>query len=83
MSNNDLLELKKIIEEKKQAYSEANVKINILMETLEKEYNCSNVQEATEYLKDLEEQKKELQNKIEVGIMELKNELGIDSNRDK
>jgi hypothetical protein len=74
----DLLKIKTNLDKDEKTQSESKIKSELILEGLKKNFNCNSLEEAEIYQKELINAKKDLQNELSSGIIELRNELGIE-----
>lgn len=74
MDENDLLKLKKDIDEAKQKYSEHKGKKEYLLKELKEKWGCSTVEQAKKKLEKMDAEIDDLASKIEEGLKEIENE---------
>jgi hypothetical protein len=76
MPEQDLIKLKEAIDKAKTEESQLVGQHSQLSKTLQEDFNCKDIKEAKKYLADIEDRIKEKKNILEIGVKELKSELG-------
>jgi hypothetical protein len=72
----ELLDIKTEIENRKTKRSELDGALKSQFQSLKEDFNCTTIEEAKQYLAELSEERDELKLKIEIGIEEVKKQLG-------
>lgn len=78
MEKHELIELKEKIDKKKESIQQAKGQKIALLKQLKKDWNCENLEEAKQLLKDLKESKEKSDKKIEKKTKELEKLLSKD-----
>ena len=77
MKEQDLLDLKQEIDEAKTKVSELKGERQYMMKQLQEQWGCANIDAAAKKLEKLRKEEKELQEKIDQGIANLKEKYDV------
>lgn len=72
----ELLEIKKKIEEARTNEAKLEGQYSQLLKQLQDDFNCNTIEEAEEFLSEINGKIKEKEQSLEKGIQDLKNKLG-------
>ena len=72
----DLLKLRQHIDQSKAELARLGGQRDQLMATLKQDFNCATLEEADEFLKELEAEAEKLQRELDTGVAALKGGLG-------
>ena len=75
ITERDLLQLKKTIDEAKVKHSEQKGKLSYLMQELERHWECKTVEQAKQRLEGMEEEIRVLDRQIQEGLADLQRRL--------
>jgi hypothetical protein len=74
----ELLELKNIIDSDIKKESEYTIKLEMILETVRNDFGCDSLEDGEKYLIELQTAKKSLQSQLESGIITLKEQLNVE-----
>ncbi len=75
LDENDLLELKKQIDQAKAKESELKGQLDLLMKQLKKDWGCKSIDEAKAKIEELEQEAKDLAKQIQEGIETIQKQM--------